>query len=326
MNVLIYHDSVIPAFRYGGTQRVIWSLGKELVRLGHKVTFLCRKGSECDFARVLHIDPSLRIEEQISDDIDVVHFNGEVFPCKGKPYIVTYHGNFMSGKLDRNAVFVSANHAARYGSRSFVYNGLDWSEYGKVCLSERKTYWHFLGKAAWSVKNVRGAIDVVRRIPKARLYVLGGYRFNFKMGLRFTLTPKARFCGMIGGEEKLEILRHSAGLIFPVIWDEPFGLAMTESLYFGAPVFGTPYGSLPEIVTSDVGFLTDSASEMADRIIHGPEFNPAVCHEYAADKFNSQVMAHEYLKKYETVLSGQCLNAVEPQAVRPDARKLPWHK
>ncbi|MEF9931013.1 MAG: glycosyltransferase, partial [Bacteroidales bacterium] len=54
---------------------------------------------------------------------------------------------------------------------------------------------------------------------------------------------------MIGGEQKLNILKESKGLIFPVIWNEPFGLAITESLYCGAPVFGTPYGSLPELIT-----------------------------------------------------------------------------
>lgn len=39
MRILIVHNSVIPAHKYGGTERVIWYLGKELVKQGHKVRF-----------------------------------------------------------------------------------------------------------------------------------------------------------------------------------------------------------------------------------------------------------------------------------------------
>ncbi|RYE12133.1 MAG: glycosyltransferase family 4 protein, partial [Sphingobacteriales bacterium] len=53
MNILIAHNSVIPAFKYGGTQRVIWWLGKELVKRGHKITYLVAKGSHCDFATII---------------------------------------------------------------------------------------------------------------------------------------------------------------------------------------------------------------------------------------------------------------------------------
>ena len=36
--------------------------------------------------------------------------------------------------------------------------------------------------------------------------------------------------------EKGEILNSSKGLVFPVLWHEPFGLAIIESLYYGCPV------------------------------------------------------------------------------------------
>ena len=55
-------------------------------------------------------------------------------------------------------------------------------------------------------------------------------------------------------------------MIFPVRWHEPFGLAIVESLYFGCPVFGTPYGSLPEIVAPDVGVLSARASDLAEAV------------------------------------------------------------
>ena len=61
---------------------------------------------------------------------------------------------------------------------------------------------------------------------------------------------------MVDASKKKVIIEQSKGLIFPVTWHEPFGLAITESFYFGAPVGGTPYGALPELVSPEVGFRT----------------------------------------------------------------------
>lgn len=323
MRILIYLDNRIPVSKYGGTERVMWYLGKELAQMGHRVTFLARPGSTCGFATVIPRDPRLPLEEQIPRDTDIIHFNNAV-PCQtGKPYIVTHHGNFLQGELDRNSVFVSRNHALRHGSQSFVYNGLDWDDYGPADLGAHRSYYHFLGKAAWRIKNVQGAIDVVKSLPGGRLLVLGGHRFNFKMGMRLTFTPKARFKGMVGGREKNALLQHSKGLVFPVKWDEPFGLAITESLYFGAPVFGTPYGSLPELVPPEVGFLTNREEEMVEHLKEAPAYSPKACHEWARDRFNSRLMAEAYLEKYRQVLNGEYLNGRPPRALVPD-RKKEW--
>ena len=154
----------------------------------------------------------------------------------------------------------SKNHAARYGSHCFVHNGLDPDEYGKPSF-KKSDYFHFLGDAAWRVKNVKGAIKIASK-AKVNLKVIGGNRLNISQGFRLTLNLNTSFCGMIGGVKKNEILDKSKGLIFPVRWHEPFGLAITESLYFGCPVFGTPYGSLPEIVNNEVGFLSNESTEL----------------------------------------------------------------
>lgn len=317
MNILIVINSVLPAMKYGGTERVMWYLGKELARMGNKVHFLAAKGSVCDFARMHIFRPGVAMEKQIPMDVDVVHFNNYV-PCgfSAKPYIVTFHGNNIHGDTDRNAVFVSRNHAHRFASDQFVYNGLDWNDYGELYEGVR-SYFHFLGNAAWRVKNVRGCIRMIKKMHGQRLYVLGGYRFNFKMGLRLTLTPKVSFKGMVGGEEKTRYLQHSKGLAFPILWDEPFGLAVTESLYCGAPVFATPFGSLPELVTNEVGALSRSESELISQMLHAESYSAAVCHEYAGDLFNSRRMAEAYIGKYEKVISGEHLNANHPHPVQP---------
>lgn len=321
---IVSTHTTLPVTAYGGTERVIWYLAWELHKMGHRVTFLAAKGSTCPFAEVQPLDPDRPLSAQIPEKTDVVHFNGETDEATRKPYLTTLHGNGVHGPMNRNTVFVSRNHAYRHGSTCFVYNGMNWEDYGTPDLTNTRTYYHFLGKAAWRIKNVRGAIRVIRKLPGEKLLVLGGHRLNLKMGFRLTLTPQARFYGMVGGPRKIRLLQGSKGLIFPVLWNEPFGLAITESLYMGAPVFGTPYGSLPELVTPETGYLARSATEMAGHLKDSQgTYNPRVCHEYARDLFNSRLMAERYVALYEKVMHGEFLNPVAPQQV-PSTEPIIW--
>lgn len=74
MNIVLVIGSVIPVTAYGGTQRVIWYLGKELVKLGHCVTFLAGRGSTCDFARAFGF---FRAQGRLA----VSGFGGRLAPC-----------------------------------------------------------------------------------------------------------------------------------------------------------------------------------------------------------------------------------------------------
>lgn len=327
MNITIVYNGIIPSVKYGGTQRVIWGLGKALHDMSHRVTFVVARGSWCPFADVVAIDNAKGVRGQIPADTDIVHFQDHVpDDCVSLTHVLTINGNGAPAALDPNAIFVSKNHAERFGSDCYVYNGLLWEDYGKPDLKLRRFHYHFLGKAAWHVKNLSGAMDVVRHLQGGELDVLGGYRLNLKMGFRLTLNPHVHFYGMVDNDKKQEIIQQSKGLLFPVTWHEPFGLAVIESLFYGAPVFGTPYGSLPELVPTDLGYLTNDAHDMVEHI-KGFEWSPERCNEYAVDKFNAGVMARHYLEKYETVLNGHLLNGSYRQGLqKKDNYNLPWHK
>ncbi len=327
MHILIVQDSLLPVASYGGTERVVWSLGKALVKMGHRVTFLAKAGSTCPFAEVKFFTPlsihAPNLDAQIPESVDIVHLNNWHDAPLSKLCIVTQHGNTDFGEiLHPNTVFVSKNHAQRHGANSFVYNGIDPDDYGKPDLTQKRTHFHFLAKAAWRVKNVKGAIAVTRQSGQ-KLVVMGGSRLNISMGFRLTLDRHVQFRGMVGNAEKAAVLSASRGLTFPVLWHEPFGMALIESLYFGCPVFGTPYGSLPELITPEVGFLTKNSAEMAE-ILRGSNFNINTCHDYAASNFSSQKMAENYLKLYEKVLSDKVLNENPPSLIAPEPKFLDW--
>ena len=314
MHILIVNNTSIPVHKYGGTERVIWWLGKALVKAGHQVSYLVAPGSSCDFANVYTYNESVPFNTLIPAGIDVVHLNHHVNEIPNTPYIQTMHGNLNHAmELDRNTVFVSKNHASRFGSDCYVHNGIDPTDYGTPILNTDavKNYFHFLGDAAWRVKNVKGAIRI-SKLAHQKLRVVGGVRFNFNQGIRLSFDTHVRFDGMQGGAEKNEIIKYSKGLIFPVRWHEPFGLALIESLYFGCPVFGTPYGSLPEIVIPEVGYLTTTASGLADAVGNINSYSRKTCHEYVMDNFTHIQMSASYIRLYEKVLNGEKLNPKAP--------------
>lgn len=306
MNVLIVLDTVIPAVQYGGTERIVWWLGKELVRRGHKLTYLAAPGSTCPFADVLSYDPHIPIHPQIPDYIDFVHLSFEPAERVKKPYLITHHGNrHTKAEFDINTVFVSRNHADRNAAVCYVHNGLDPDEYGPVDWNRRREHLLFLGYAKRPEKNLRDCAYLARK-TKNVLAVVGGKAKWFKC------RPWLRYKGFLGGTEKSSVINASKALLSPVRWHEPFGIALIEALYFGCPVVGSRYGSLPEVVIPDVGFLSNNLSEMEEAVRHVDRFNPKRCHAYVCDQFSVQVMTDRYLALYAKVLAGETLNPRPP--------------
>ena len=309
MHILQICNGKVPVLKYGGTERVVWWLSKELHRRGHQITFLAAEGSQASFAKVIVYDPSKEIAEQIPEDIDLVHSHLPLHQPLSTPYVVTLHGNSPPGlRYDINTIFVSHNHAKRHQSNAFVYNGLDLKEYGVVDLSTQRNHFLFLGQNR-KEKNLRGCQHIAREAGE--ILVAGGAEGKKRWRLQKDLTV---YKGMVGGEEKLNLLRCSKALLFPVLWDEPFGLVMIESLYFGAPVFGTEHGALPEIITNEVGFLSNNKQELTEAAKNFQNYDRKICHEYVCDLHTSRQMTDKYLMYYDKVLNGQTINPQQPQS------------
>ncbi len=296
----------------------MWWLGKELARRGHDVTYLVDQGSSCPFATILDFNSNKPIDSQIPAETDIVHLFFQPKEALEKPYLVTNQGNVPDGDkiepLDQNTVFVSQNHAERHQGQCFVYNGIDLEDYGSPQLEVERSYFHFLAKASWKAKNLNDAIKIAHHAGQ-QIQVVGGNRLTSKISLIDKLNPRIKFHGMIGGQKKNEILNHSKGLIFPVLWHEPFGIALIESLYFGCPVFGTPYGSLPEIIINEnVGVLSNSQRELSESLL-SHKFSSKDCQNHVIENFTHQTMVNRYLELYERVIAGEQLNELQPSAL-----------
>jgi glycosyltransferase involved in cell wall biosynthesis len=106
-------------------------------------------------------------------------------------------------------------------------------------------------------------------------------------------------------DAKNELLGNAIAMLFPIQWDEPFGLVTIEAMACGTPVIAMPGGSVPEIVKDGVsGWVCRSVDEMAERVRHAGYFHPAEIRAYAEGTFSLDRMVRQYADLYAGVLAG----------------------
>lgn len=310
MHIGLHHDAVIPPARYGGTERIVYWLAKGLLELGHKVSLIARKGSAVKGAELIPVETWKASDPKAASQfkLDIVHYHAPP-PTEGRseptyPYLVTIHGNGKPGEIFLpNSVFVSAKHAANHGTTYFVHNGIDPNDYRPA--SKREDYLVFLAKTTWKVKNFVGAEELAKA-ANTNLKVMGNKDIFLGLERLFPPIGGIEYLGMVNDYDKRLVLSRARALLFPVRWQEPFGIAVTEALASGCAVFGTPYGALPEIVTPEVGVLSTSAHELLRAIKNFP-VHPERCRARVLDGLTHTHMAKKYVTYYEQVLANKHL-------------------
>jgi glycosyltransferase involved in cell wall biosynthesis len=334
MHITLYKRGKIPIppKGYGGAERFIYWLGKTLIELGHQVTLIANVQSHIPGAELRAIDAGEKDPQAwlhlVPDSTDILHLWDRSNVTGNKPFLLSVGGNGCPGEqFPMNTVFVSRSHAANHGSRHFVYSGVIPDDYS--FSQKREDYAVFLAKARWPAKNLHGAAVVARRAG-VELRVIGSR--NWPLNLQRLLPPirGVRYCGTIDEPEKCDLLSRARCLIFPVRWHEPFGLAITEALASGAYVVGTPYGSLPEIITPEVGVMSAKACELAEAVRNARRFDPQACrNRVLRGGFTLLDSARKYVAYYERILTRGSLGETnEPPPVTRAGfvakQLLPW--
>lgn len=320
MKILFEHPEKVPVKNYGGTERILIWLMKELTKLGHKVYLIGHPESDVSNIGVTLIPKPRGIKDfrsYIPKDVDIIHLFTDPKYEFDRPLIATLHGNGQIGeRFHKNTVFLSKKHAANHNSDVFVYNGIDLDEY--PFNRKKNLSWEnflFLAKASWKVKNLNHCLLACKSLKK-HLHVAGGTRINF--------SPYIHYYGLVNQKKKLDLFEKCDALLWPVRWHEPFGIAVIEAMAMGLPVVSSKYGSLPELITPEVGILCENLSEFKEAIAkESKKFDPIILHHYVAEKFTSKIMAENYLKLYEKVLKNGWLNSETPRYLsKEDPQKL----
>ncbi|MGH3933967.1 MAG: glycosyltransferase [Pseudonocardiaceae bacterium] len=112
-----------------------------------------------------------------------------------------------------------------------------------------------------------------------------------------------RWVGTVGGAARDELVASARAMVFPLLWDEPGGTAVVESLALGTPVIGLRRGCLPELVAlGRTGLLASTVDELATLLPRARELDPQACRSEAAQRFTPAVMAEKYLQFYRALL------------------------
>ncbi|MGH8574800.1 MAG: glycosyltransferase, partial [Gammaproteobacteria bacterium] len=84
------------------------------------------------------------------------------------------------------------------------------------------------------------------------------------------LSERIEYLGEVNHGQKVELLQDARATLFPIEWEEPFGLVMIESMACGTPVIGARVGGIKStVVDGKTGFLI------------GPKDHDALAHRLA---------------------------------------------
>jgi glycosyltransferase involved in cell wall biosynthesis len=109
---------------------------------------------------------------------------------------------------------------------------------------------------------------------------------------------RIRWVGRVGVEERNRLLAGAAALLFPLQYEEPFGLVLLEAMACGTPVLATELGAAPEIVEQGItGFTAPGWQALAELVPAAAALDRATVRRSAARRFDVEHMidAHETL-------------------------------
>jgi glycosyltransferase involved in cell wall biosynthesis len=323
----------VPPQMYGGTELFIAHLALGLKEKGFEIVVYTNGESTVEVEkRWLYQTPQWPIEGHVYDNLkdfnhtawsiadaapscDVIHLNNlPGLPCSrlvGTRFVYTIHhphvpalSSFYRYYPGVDYVTISDFQRSKESMPRMrtIHHGIDTSVY-RSPNSSRK-YLSFLGRIA-PIKGTHLAIQAAKKsgVPlKIAGEVQPMYQEYFDREIKPHLDGNfIEYIGEVGLEGKNELLGNSLALLFPIQWDEPFGLVMVEAMACGAPVLAMPGGSVPEIVREGVsGYVCKSIDEMVARI-RNLDLAPGMVREYVEQNFSVGLMVSRYANLYQQI-------------------------
>lgn len=131
-----------------------------------------------------------------------------------------------------------------------------------------------------------------------------GFRYYSDKILPYVMKyPRISYSGNLSGRKKMKFIAEAKALLFPIDWEEPFGMAVIEALACGTPVVAMNRGAMPEIIDHGVnGFLANDEREFEEYMLRVGEIDPAACRKSVKEKFSAKAMAEAYIDRYREVI------------------------
>ena len=198
-----------------------------------------------------------------------------------------------------NIVTISNNQRKNFKNVHYlatVYNGINLSEF--KFNEKSKDYFLFMG-ALGEHKNPKDAILAVKK-AKVKLILAGGKKREpyFSKEIKPLIDNKQiKYLGEITDKKRGNLLKYAKGFIFPIKWQEPFGLVMAEAMACGTPVIAYPNGAVKEVVKNKkTGFIVKNVAGIVKAIKNIDKIDRKECRKYVEENFSVERMIDDYEK------------------------------
>ncbi len=317
--------------RYGGTELFIAHLAEGLTKRGIKVVLYANGESKpaCEL-RYLYARSEWPIKDEIYastkdlnhtswaihdcwHEADIIHLNnipGLAFArFNGPRFAYTLHhphdaalSKFYSHFPGVEFVAISNFQQERESLLRVrtIHHGVDARAY--TLKTHKQPYFCFLGRIA-PAKGAHLAIEVARRtgIP---LKIAGEIQPIFRDYFETRIKPQVdgkfiQFVGEVNLAEKNELLSNAMAMLFPIQWNEPFGLVMIEAMATGTPVLALSGGAAREVIADGIsGYVCSTLPELVKKARQAEVFNPLIVRRYMEEKFSVERMVDKYVALY----------------------------
>ncbi len=340
----------VPPKDYGGTEIQIADLADDLIARGHDVVVL-GAGRSTTKARFVAVSPDAvpeRLGQARPEIVHAIEVRRAIARLACGDGLDIVHDHTMSGALNASSYTslgvktVSTVHATIDAYMHRYYSALD-QDLGLIAISNRQrmvapdlnwvaTVHHGLRVADWPFRSTKEdfALFLGRFCPEKAPHlaldaahaagvsvVLAGAfveppdRPYFEQQVRPRLTGNDKVIGPVGGPAKRELIAAARCLLFPIRWEEPFGLVMIEAMVTGTPVLALRAGSVSEVVVDgETGYVCDEPSDLAAALEAIDDIDPHACRSHVERHFCLERMVADYEEVYASVLTGPRLGSV----------------
>ena len=355
MKILIVMDPgiLVPPKGYGGHERLVEIFANEYHRKGHEVHLLVTDGSEVPGC-VVHpfgkegfppkkSDASRAIPRawkflwKHRNDFDLIHNFGRLaylLPVLHHSIrkIMTYGREIDSKNISlinnlhgRNIVFTacSSNLLSRVKAKGIwevVYNAIDFSKYELTENLPQDAPLFFLGR----IEKVKGCHTAIKlaKITGNKLIIAGNIsplpdeKLYFENEIRPHIDGvQIQYIGAVNDEQKNEYIGRSKALIFPIEWNEPFGIVMIEAMACGTPVIGFKTGSVPEVIDEGItGHVVSNLQQMIESVKRVEMIDRNKCRSMAEFRFDVRKIALRYLNLFNPENKVVIITSGQPSA------------